>query len=38
MNWNNLYKLTNNYLGIPNENTTKGDTTLVLKYIKMDII
>ena len=33
MNWNTLNKLTNNDLGIPNENKTKAYTTRVQKYI-----
>ena len=33
MNWNTLNKLTNNGLGIHNENKTKAYTTPVLKYI-----
>ena len=35
MHWNTLNKLTNHDLRILNENTTKEDTTPVLKYIKI---
>ena len=33
LNWNNLHKLTNDDLGIPNENKTKAYRTPVQKYI-----